>query len=112
MLAVKAGQLDGLLDRQAEVQVRQQQVQRPLILLVAADTLVGRGVLAGYGAFAAQADVKVILELQYAEVIRDLHNQICALVPAHNPTLENLQEHYQLQYETLHGSRYPLPACA
>lgn len=83
-----------------------------VILLVAADTLVGRGILAGYGAFAAQADVKVILELQYAEVIRDLHNQICSLSPVGNPTLENLLEDYQLQYEALHGSRYPLPVCA
>lgn len=82
-----------------------------VILLVSADTLLGRGLI-GYGAFAAQADVKVILELQYAEVIRDLHNQICAISPARNPTLENLLEDYQLQYEVLHGSRYPLSACA
>ncbi len=83
-----------------------------VVLIVATDTLVGRGALAGYGAYAAQADVKVILELQYAEVIRDLHSQICATRPLRNATLENALEDYQLQYESLHGSRYPLLACA
>ncbi len=82
-----------------------------LVLAVSIDTLMGRGVLI-YGAYAAQSDVKTILELQYAEVIRDLHNQICATMPLRNATLENALEDYQLQYESLHGSRYPLMACA
>ena len=83
-----------------------------VILVVSIDTLAGRGALAGYWGYAAQADVKVILELQYAEVIRDLHQQICGIRPDKNATLENTLEFYQLQYAELHGERYPLTACA
>ncbi len=82
-----------------------------VLLLLVGNATAGRGLL-GYGAYAAAADVKTILELQYAEVIRDLHNQICATMPLRNATLENALEDYQLQYEELHGARYPLMACA
>lgn len=80
-----------------------------LILLLNAAS--GRGFVVGYGAYAAQADVMIILELQYAETIRNLHLQICAMRPDRNPTLENALEDYQHRYADLTGRRYPLSNC-
>lgn len=71
----------------------------------------GRGLVKGYGAYAANHDVQIILELQYAETIRNLHQQICAIRPARNPTLANTLEDYQRRYAELTGRRYPLPHC-
>lgn len=81
------------------------------VLLLIGDAVSGRGFLGGYGGYAAQQDVQIILELQYAEVIRDLHNQICSIKPVRNPTLENTLEEYQRRYASLTGRRYPLPSC-
>ncbi len=80
-----------------------------LVLLI--NAVSGRGFVYGYGAYAASQDVQIILELQYAETIRNLHRQICAIRPARNPTLDNTLEDYQRRYADLTGRRYPLPAC-
>ncbi len=71
----------------------------------------GRGILGGVGGYAAAADVSIILELQYAETIRNLHMQICNIKPARNATLENTLEDYQRRYADLTGRRYPLQRC-
>jgi len=81
------------------------------VVLLIGNAVGGRGFLGGYGAYAAQQDVQIILELQYAETIRNLHRQICQLRPARSPTLENTLEDYQRRYAELTGSRYPLPGC-
>ena len=81
-----------------------------VVLLLIVNGIAGRGLI-GYGAYAAQADVQIILELQYAETIRNLHRQICASLPARNATLENTLEDYQRRYKDLTGRRYPLPSC-
>ena len=83
-----------------------------VVLILFANGIAGRGFLGGYGAYAAAQDVQIILELQYAETIRNLHQQICSIRPARNPTLENTLEDYQRRYEDLTGHRYPLPGCA
>ncbi len=80
------------------------------VCLLLVNGVAGRGFMGGYGAYAAQSDVQVILELQYAETIRNLHRQICA-TPQRNPTLENTLEDYQRRYADLAGRRYPLPPC-
>ncbi len=71
----------------------------------------GRGLIGGYGAYAAAQDVQIILELQYAETIRNLHLQICAIRPDRNATLANTLEDYQMRYAELTGRRYPLQSC-
>lgn len=81
------------------------------VLLLVGNGIAGRGFLGGYGAYAAAADVQIILELQYAEVIRDLQSQICKLKPKRNPTLENTLEDYQRRYAELTKRRYPLQRC-
>ncbi len=81
------------------------------IVLLLVNMVSGRGFMAGYGGYAAAADVQIILELQYAETIRNLHRQICSIKPARNDTLENALEDYQRRYSELTGRRYPLPGC-
>lgn len=81
------------------------------ICLLLINGAAGRGIVAGYGAYAARSDVREILELQYAETIRNLHQQICDIKPARNPTLENTLEDYQRRYADLTERRYPLPQC-
>ena len=81
------------------------------VLFLLVNSAGGRGFLGGYGAYAAAADVQIILELQYAETIRNLHMQICSIRPTRNATLENTLEDYQRRYDALTGHRYPLPAC-
>jgi len=71
----------------------------------------GRGWMVGLGAYAAAQDVQIILELQYAETIRNLQRQICATGTASNATLENTLEDYQHRYAELTGRRYPLRPC-
>ncbi len=80
-----------------------------MVLLV--NAVSGRGFALGYGAYAAQADVHIILELQYAETIRNLHLQICSIRPTRNSTLDNTIEDYQHRYAELTGRRYPLRPC-
>lgn len=82
-----------------------------VVLILLVNGVAGRGIVGGYGAYAAAQDVQIILELQYAEVIRDLHLQICTIRPSRNPTLENTLEDYQRRYAELTGRRYPLPPC-
>lgn len=82
-----------------------------VVVILSLNAASGRGILGGYGAHAAAADVKTILELQYAEVIRDLHDQICKIRPVANPTLQNTLEDYQRRYRDLTGKRYPLSPC-
>ncbi len=82
-----------------------------VVILLLVNGVAGRGLMGGYGAYAAQADVQIILELQYAETIRNLHRQICEIRPARNPTLENALDDYQRRYADLTGRRYPLPSC-
>lgn len=81
------------------------------VIFLLTNAVAGRGFIGGYGAYAAQQDVQIILELQYAETIRNLHLQICAIRPARNPTLEGALDDYQRRYEDLTGRRYPLPSC-
>ena len=81
------------------------------VIILLGNAVSGRGFMGGYGAYAAQQDVQIILELQYAETIRNLHLQICAMRPQRNTTLENALEDYQHRYAELTGHRYPLPAC-
>ena len=81
------------------------------VIFLLANAVSGRGFIGGYGAYAAQAEVQIILELQYAETIRNLHLQLCDIKPARNPTLENTLEDYQRRYEELTGHRYPLSGC-
>ncbi len=81
------------------------------VLVLLANAVAGRGILGGYGAYAAAQDVQIILELQYAETIRNLHLQICAIRPDRNPTLANTLEDYQMRYAELTGRRYPLQSC-
>lgn len=81
------------------------------VLILVGDGVSGRGFLGGYGAYAAAADVQIILELQYAEVIRDLHRQICGIKPDRNTILEGVLDDYQQRYDDLTGQRYPLPSC-
>ncbi len=80
-----------------------------ILLLINAGS--GRGFIGGYGAYAANHDVQIILELQYAETIRNLHRQICAIRPDRNPTLASALDDYQRRYADLTGQRYPLPSC-
>ncbi len=82
-----------------------------VVLVLLVNGVAGRGLVGGYGAYAAQADVQIILELQYAETIRNLHLQICSMRPSRNPTLENALEDYQRRYKDLTGRRYPLSSC-
>ncbi len=82
-----------------------------IVLILLLNGAAGRGFVGGYGAYAASQDVQIILELQYAETIRNLHLQICASKPARNATLENALEDYQRRYADLTGRRYPLPSC-
>lgn len=82
-----------------------------IVILLVGNAVSGRGFFIGYGAYAAQADVQIILELQYAETIRNLHLQLCSIRPERNDTLENTLEDYQRRYAALTGQRYPLPAC-
>ena len=81
------------------------------VLVLLGNASAGRGFLGGYGGYAAAQDVQIILELQYAETIRNLHLQICDIRPDRNATLENTLEDYQRRYEELTGHRYPLPRC-
>ena len=81
-----------------------------LVLLIS-NGLAGRGLMAGFGSYAAAQDVQIILELQYAETIRSLHLNICSIRPERNSTLENALEDYQMRYTDLTGRRYPLPSC-
>lgn len=81
------------------------------VVLLLGNATAGRVGIKGYGAYAAAHDVQEILELQYAETIRDLHLQICLARPTRNATLENALEDYQRRYEKLTGHRYPLSPC-
>ena len=81
------------------------------VLLLLGNAMSGRGIISGYGAYAAAQDVQIILELQYAETIRNLHRQICEMLPDRNATLENTLEDYQRRYAELNGRRYPLTPC-
>ncbi len=81
------------------------------VVVLLGNATAGRGGLRGYGAYAAAQDVQIILELQYAETIRNLHLQICTIRPNRNATLENALEDYQRRYDELAGQRYPLPDC-
>ena len=81
------------------------------VILLLANASAGRGFLGGYGGYAAAQDVQIILELQYAETIRNLHLQLCTIRPDRNATLENTLEDYQRRYEELTGHRYPLHGC-
>ncbi len=81
------------------------------VILLLVNAASGRGFVIGYGAYAAQADVQIILELQYAETIRNLQMHICSILPNRNPTLENTLEDYQHRYADLTGQRYPLLHC-
>lgn len=81
------------------------------VVLLLTNATAGRIGIGGYGAYAAQQDVQIILELQYAETIRNLHLQLCTIMPNRNATLENTLEDYQRRYEQLTGHRYPLPGC-
>ncbi len=81
------------------------------VIFLLGNAVLGRGFLGGYGAYAAAQDVQIILELQYAETIRNLHRQICSIKPDRNATLENTLEDYQHRYAELTGQRYPLPPC-
>ncbi len=81
------------------------------IVLLAADGVSGRGFLGGYGAYAAAQDVQIILELQYAEVIRDLHREICSIKPDRNPIWESVLDSYKQRYSELTDKEYVLPSC-
>ncbi len=81
------------------------------VIVLGADAASGRGFLGGYGSYAAAKDVRIILELQYAEVIRDLHRQICSIKPDRNPILESVLDDYQQRFDALTGKRYLLPSC-
>ena len=81
------------------------------VVFLLVNAVSGRGFMGGYGAYAASVDVQIILELQYAETIRNLHLQICNIRPARNATLENTLEDSQRRYESLTGHRYPLQRC-
>lgn len=81
------------------------------VIFLLVNGLAGRGFVGGMGAYAAAQDVQIILELQYAETIRNLHLQICSMRPARNATLENALDDYQRRYAELTGRRYPLPSC-
>ncbi len=82
------------------------------VVVLLGNGVAGRGgIVGGYGAYAAAHDVQIILELQYAETIRNLHRQICSMRPDRNDTLENTLEDYQRRYAELTGQRYPLPGC-
>ncbi len=81
------------------------------VIFLLANAVAGRGFVGGYGAYAAAQDVQIILELQYAETIRNLHRQICAIRPARNTALANALEDYQRRYSELTERRYPLPSC-
>lgn len=82
------------------------------VVLLLANAAGGRGYLPFVPAYANAADVKVILELQLAEEIRNIHSQICQQPPANRRALQNVLEDYQRRYRELTGNRYPLPACA
>jgi len=82
-----------------------------VVLVLAVNAASGRGVLMGYGAHAAATDVKMILELQLAEEIRNIHTQLCTLPMNARQSLQNVLEDYQRRYRELTGSRYPLPIC-
>ena len=81
------------------------------VIFLLVNAVSGRGFIGGYGAYAASRDVQIILELQYAETIRNLHQQICSIQPERNATLENTLEDYQRRYDELTDRRYPLPSC-
>ena len=81
------------------------------VIFLLGNAVSGRGFMGGYGAYAAAQDVQIILELQYAETIRNLHLQICKIRPDRNATLENALEDYQRRYDELTERRYPLPSC-
>lgn len=83
------------------------------VLVLLANGAAGRGLLWGYGAYAAAQDVKIILELQYADVISGLHKQLCEAKKRGEPTarLEHALEDYQRRYRELTGERYPLSNC-
>ena len=55
--------------------------------------------------------LSLVLELQYAEVIRDLHQQVCSADGQSRLTLENAMEDYQRRYRELTG-RLPNTRCA
>ena len=81
------------------------------VLFLLVNAVSGRGFVGGYGAYAASRDVQIILELQYAETIRNLHQHICSIKPERNATLENTLEDYQRRYDELTGRRFPLESC-
>lgn len=81
------------------------------VIFLLGNAVAGRGFIGGYGAYAAAQDVQIILELQYAETIRNLHQQICTIRPKRNRTLENTLDDYQRRYAQLTSRRYPLKSC-
>ncbi len=81
------------------------------VLLLLTNAGAGRGFLGGYGGYAAQQDVQIILELQYAATIVDLYEQICSMRPGRNQAIETALEDYQRRYASITGRRYPLRAC-
>ena len=80
-------------------------------MLVLIDTLSGRGIILGGGAYASAKDVQTILELQYANELRALQKEMCELPPERRATLERAIEDFQQRYEDLTGKRYPLVPC-
>lgn len=71
----------------------------------------GRGWIPIVPAFAQAAEVRILLELQYAEVIRGLQDEICKSSGRSKTTLQNTVEDYQRRYRELTGKRYPVAAC-
>ena len=71
----------------------------------------GRGWIPIIPAYALAADVRVLLELQYAEVIRGLQAEICRSQAQSRTMLQNTLEDYQRRYRELTGKRYPVTPC-
>lgn len=81
------------------------------MLLLITNAAGGRGWLPFIPAYAMGSDVKVLLELQYAEVIRGLQTQICNASGQNVATLQQTLEDYQRRYRDLTGQRYPTTPC-
>lgn len=82
-----------------------------VVFLLVVNGLSGRGLIGGFGAYAAGDDVKTILTLQLAKELRDLQKQMCELPVGQRVTLESVIENYQIQYIEVTGKRYPLVPC-
>lgn len=65
----------------------------------------------GFGEHAPAADLKIVLELQIAETIRELQKEKCEMPPERRGRMERVIDDYQRRYKEITGQRYPVQRC-